>query len=167
MGLALRGGSGLKHQGFAVLTGTTAPAVLLEHGFHTNQTDTRNLKDSTFRAKLAEANVRGILDYLGIKWQSDTPTTEPKPITPTAPAENKEDEIMPVIYAKLNDVPESYRPTIRKLMEDEALVGYDNPDPNRLDDNLINVTEDYCRVMTTLNRKGLLDIKEGVLLHGE
>lgn len=69
----------------------------------------------------------------------------------------KEDEDVAVIYEKLGDVPSSYRPAIQKLMEKGALVGYSNPDPNRLDDNVINVSEDMCRVFSTLNNMGKLD----------
>lgn len=68
----------------------------------------------------------------------------------------KEEENMPV-YTHLQDVPQSYRPAIKKLMEKKALVGYKDPDPRRLDDNVINVTEDFCRVMTVLNNMGKLD----------
>ena len=64
------------------------------------------------------------------------------------------EEEQPVVYAKLGDVPEYYRPTIRKLMEKKALVGVSDPDPNSFDDNVINVDEIYCRVMTTLDRMG-------------
>lgn len=55
-----------------VLKGTVAPAVLIEHGFHTNQTDTANLKNSAYRQKLAEAEAKGILNYLGIAWKEET-----------------------------------------------------------------------------------------------
>lgn len=61
------------------------------------------------------------------------------------------------VYHTLNDVPESYQPTIRKLMERKALVGYEDIDPTRLDDNVINLDETYCRIMTTLDRLGVLD----------
>lgn len=50
-----------------VLKNTKAPAVLIEHGFHTNKTDVANLKSAEFRAKLAQAEAYGILDYLGIE----------------------------------------------------------------------------------------------------
>lgn len=75
-----------------------------------------------------------------------------------AAQENKmeEDEDMPK-YATLKDVPEGYRPTIRKLMERGALRGEKDPDPNSLEDNVLNVDETYCRVMTTLDRLGVLD----------
>lgn len=67
----------------------------------------------------------------------------------------KEDENMPK-YRTLKDVPDSYRPTIRKLMELGALRGESDPDPNSLEDNVLNISEDYCRVMTTLDRLEVL-----------
>lgn len=73
------------------------------------------------------------------------------------PDDKKEDDEMVVIYEKLNDVPEHFRPTIQKLLEDGSLQGEKNPDPTRLDDNIINVSYDYCRIMTTLDRRGKLD----------
>ena len=59
-------------------------------------------------------------------------------------------------YKTLADVPEWYRPTIRKLMERGALVGHSDPDPNSLEDNLIKVSETYCQAMLTLDRLGVL-----------
>ena len=67
--------------------------------------------------------------------------------------ESEEEDNMP-IYKTLKDVPECFRPTIQKLMEDGSLVGEADPDPTRLDDNIINVSYDYCRIMTTLDRRG-------------
>lgn len=69
----------------------------------------------------------------------------------------KEEEEMTKTYVHLQDVPESYRPSIQKLMEKKALNGYSDPDPKRLDDNIINVTEDMCRVFTVLDALGKLD----------
>lgn len=60
------------------------------------------------------------------------------------------------VYARLNDVPPDYRPTIQKLMEKKVLGGYDDPDPDRLDDNLLNLDENFCRMMTVLDRLGVL-----------
>ena len=65
-------------------------------------------------------------------------------------------EVPVTVYRTLPDVPSSYRPTIQKLMEKKALCGYLDPDPTRLDDNIICVDEVYCRVMTTLDRLGVL-----------
>lgn len=70
MGLSIRG-AGLYHFGYTVLAHTSAPALLLEHGFHTNREDVERLKDPLFRAALAKANVLGILDFLGITPQGE------------------------------------------------------------------------------------------------
>jgi len=72
------------------------------------------------------------------------------------PAEETEDDDMPK-YRMLKDVPDYYRPTICKLMEKGALRGVADPDPSTLEDNVLNVSEDYCRVMSTLDRLGMLD----------
>lgn len=69
----------------------------------------------------------------------------------------KEDDKMPVTYKHLQDVPNSYRPAIEKLMKKKVLNGYSDPDPKRLDDNIIDVTEDMCRVFTVLDALGKLD----------
>ena len=60
-------GSGLAHEMYTVLASTTAPAVLLEYGFHTNAQDLALLKDTTYRDKLAQATCAGICDYLGLE----------------------------------------------------------------------------------------------------
>ena len=52
--------------GYAVLRDTKAPALLIEHGFHTNQEDVALLKDPVYRQKLAYAEAAGILDWLGV-----------------------------------------------------------------------------------------------------
>ena len=62
-------------------------------------------------------------------------------------------------YRTLAEVPASYQPTIRKLMEAGALLGSSDPDPESLEDNVLNIDETYCRVMTTLDRLGLLEVK--------
>ena len=60
-------GSGLAHELYTVLASTTAPAVLLEYGFHTNEQDLALLKDTAYRDKLAQATCAGICDYLGLE----------------------------------------------------------------------------------------------------
>lgn len=54
-----------------VLKHTKAPAVLIENGFHTNQDEVSLLKEAAYRQKLAVAEARGILEYLGIPWTED------------------------------------------------------------------------------------------------
>lgn len=66
-------GSGVAHQiEYTVLAKTTAPAVLIEYGFHTNQEDVGLLKDSSYRDKLAEATASGVCDFLGIAWMAES-----------------------------------------------------------------------------------------------
>lgn len=64
-------GDGLHHEMWTVLAKTNAPAVLIEMLFHDNKEDVALLKDPEFQAKMAEAIVKGILDYLGIAWVSE------------------------------------------------------------------------------------------------
>lgn len=61
-------------------------------------------------------------------------------------------------YRTIAEVPASYQPTIRRLMEAGALLGSSDPDPESLEDNVLNIDETYCRVMTTLDRLGLLEV---------
>lgn len=109
--------------------------MLLEHSFHTNTAATLWLLDDDNLRTLAQAEATAIADYYGLK---------------------KEGSDMPV-YEKLGDVPNSYQPAIRKLMEKGGLSGYSDPDPASLEDNIINVDETFCRVMTALDRMGKLD----------
>lgn len=71
------------------------------------------------------------------------------------PDEQEEDDM--VYYEKLGNVPKGYQPTIRKLMERGALRGVKDPDPGSIEDNILNISEDYCRVMVTLDKLGKLD----------
>ncbi len=68
----------------------------------------------------------------------------------------EEDEDMPR-YKTLKDVPDYYRPTIQKLMEAGAFLGKADPDPNTLEDNVLDISEDMCRTFVALDRKGKLD----------
>ena len=61
---------------------------------------------------------------------------------------SKEDDDMEY-YKTINDVPSAYKPTIKKLVDDGVLKGTGG--------NVINVSEDFCRIMTVLDRKGVLD----------
>lgn len=63
---------GIKTSPFAVLKYTDMPAVLIEHGFYTNLKECALLKSDEFREMCAVADAKGILRYLGIKWQEET-----------------------------------------------------------------------------------------------
>lgn len=65
-------GDGLFHDSsLYVLRKTVAPAVLIEHGFHTNKAETELLKSSAYRDKLAVVDAKGILEYLGIPFKEE------------------------------------------------------------------------------------------------
>ena len=59
---------GVKVGNFQVLRDTDMPAVLIEHGFYTNEEECEKLKDSNFRQKCAECDAKGILEQLGIEY---------------------------------------------------------------------------------------------------
>jgi N-acetylmuramoyl-L-alanine amidase len=59
---------GIKTSEFAVLAGTSMPAVLIEHAFYTNREECALLCTNDFREKCAAADAKGILSYFGIKW---------------------------------------------------------------------------------------------------
>ena len=69
---------------------------------------------------------------------------------------NDREEDGMVYYERLGDVADSYKATIRKLMERGALRGRSDPDPDGLEDNILNISEEYCRVMATLDKLGVL-----------
>ena len=79
-----------KYQRYYVLKNTTAPAVLIEHGFHDNEDDVALLKSADYRAKLAVAECQGILDYLGIAYDGqedaqEVPDGEEEDVDPSMP----------------------------------------------------------------------------------
>ena len=69
----------------------------------------------------------------------------------------KKDDEEEMVYEKITDVPKYYQDALIKLMNKGALVGTDIGDPSTIEDNIINVNETYCRIMTTLDRLGKLD----------
>lgn len=75
-GVILRGDEP-KYASFAVLKRTTAPAVLIEYGFHTNQEDVALLKSGEYRDKLAVATAKGVCDALGVAWVEDKQDNAP------------------------------------------------------------------------------------------
>ena len=80
-GVVLFGTGAPYHSPFTVLTATTAPAVLLECGFHTNREDVALLSDSAYRDKLSQSICTGILNYLDVE-----NVTEPESGKPDQPS---------------------------------------------------------------------------------
>lgn len=70
---------GIKEANYTVLVNTSAPAVLVEHGFHTNQAEVEKLKDSEYRQLLAECDAQGVLATLGIAYVPTVPTVPQEP----------------------------------------------------------------------------------------
>lgn len=71
-------GNGLSHEAYTVLVQTTAPAVLIEYGFHTNRAETELLKDPAYRELLAKATTKGICQFFGVIYREDT-SPQPAP----------------------------------------------------------------------------------------
>lgn len=72
VGVTLRSAPIVYDPSLYVLKHTVAPAVLIEHAFHTNKEDVVNLLDDAWRATVAEAEARGIMYYLGAVWVPET-----------------------------------------------------------------------------------------------
>lgn len=73
-------GNGLFHDiGLYVLKNTVSPAVLIEHGFHSNIHEVELLKTDVYRSLLAKVDAQGILDYLGITWVEEAAEAPVKP----------------------------------------------------------------------------------------
>lgn len=66
----------IKTNSLYVIRNTKAPAVLIEHGFHTNTLDVELMESDAWRQDMAKKQAFGILDYLGIE-PMETDTKEP------------------------------------------------------------------------------------------
>lgn len=101
-------------------------------------------------------NVRAILNN-EFEEEKDMTEKEVLAIVEKAMAENKRKEQ----YATIGEVPKSYRPTVRRLMEAGVLTGHDGgADQNlaTIEDNTILVDETFCRIVTVLDRAGVLKL---------
>ena len=58
-------------RGMYELRATTAPAVLIEYAFHDNPEDAQFIIDNIY--ELGQATAKGVLEYLGIPYNEDTP----------------------------------------------------------------------------------------------
>lgn len=154
-----------------VIRKTTAPAVLVEHLFHDNEADTALLKDGAYRQLMAEADAKGILDYLGIAQKENNEEEddmadmeEIKKVAREAAREEAQavvrKEKASETFDTLLDVPDSYQAVLSKLMDVGALRGYDGGADGLLatpEDNTIRVDVTLCRVMTILSRPEALE----------
>lgn len=70
--------------------------------------------------------------------------------------EDKEEVRVENRFAYLKDVPPSYRGSVEKAMRKGYLGGYSDPDPNSLEDNLLDLSDTFCRVLKVMDNAGLL-----------
>lgn len=75
-----------------------------------------------------------------------------KAMNPPAPPKPEGDYM--TYYTYYNDIPEYYQDAILKVMSVEALQGKGKDKNGNV---VLDVSEDFCRTMTVLNRLGLLD----------
>lgn len=54
---------GIKTSNFYVIKNTVMPAVLIEHGFYTNEEEVELLKSDAWRSKMAQYDAQGIMDF--------------------------------------------------------------------------------------------------------
>ena len=57
---------GISVDNFQVLRDTDAPAVLIEHGFHTSREEVERLKTGWYRERCAQSDAQGILAFFGL-----------------------------------------------------------------------------------------------------
>lgn len=92
-GVILRKYPVVEQPGLYVLKHTKAPAVLIEHGFHTSREDVVLLRQSGYRQMLAVADAQGILDGLGIAKPAE-------PMAPPAPPKEPTEAEKAVAWAQ-------------------------------------------------------------------
>lgn len=91
---------GVKYADFHVLRESHMTAILIEHGYMDSNNDLPLLKSDAFRKKCAEANVKSIVAFYGLKQKAGAAAPKapaPKPATPKAPAPKASSSIYRVI----------------------------------------------------------------------
>lgn len=88
------------------------------------------------------------LTYRNIKGygRPDYSIVKDEPVKPTFVAKKEEKEM--TYYKTINDVPAAYKASIKKAMDKGALKGTGNSE--------LNISDDLCRMLTILDRLGLL-----------
>lgn len=81
----------------AILRQTTMPAVLIEYGFMDYEKEAMKMLNPVWQKQCAEATVKGICNYFGIKYKA-----EPEDIPETKPETTLKTGLYRVIVSKLN-----------------------------------------------------------------
>lgn len=71
-------GSKLYKQNFYVLKNTHMPSILIEHGFHTNTAERKQLSDPKYQKTMAIATAKAVCAQLGIKYISESTDVKPE-----------------------------------------------------------------------------------------
>ena len=112
--------------GLAVLKGTDMPAILVETGFISNETDRAFLKDASVQERLMQAVADGILGKA---------------------AEPAAKEVDRMVYHTVDELPAWGKSVILRLMQAGALQGTGNG---------IEVSDEMLRIFVVLDRMGIL-----------
>lgn len=95
---------GVKFENFAVLRQTNMPAALTEVNFICNPKEEAMLKDEAFLNKVATGIAKGVITFLGLKWET----------TPSQPQKIEEKLIE-------NGAPVGHQEAFKKLVESKAI----------------------------------------------
>ena len=117
-----------------IVTKTNPPAVLIEHGFYTNEKELALLKSNEYREKCAVADAKGILKYLGIAWKEEK-----------EPEQEDKEPMGTKRYKTVAELPESLRKEVQALVDHGSLKGNGNGD--------LYVTEDMIRAIIIATRE--------------
>ncbi len=160
---------GVKTANFAVLTRTSMPAILVETAFIDNYDDNKFLASSSGREKCAAAICKGVCEYFGVEYNSESEEELMSKEYDELKAKNDSqdkiiNEIGVDIQSNKNDIdgiknslkrydyvdenmPAWAVPTITKLVTKGFLKGDEN--------GKLNLTEDQLRLYTVNDRAGL------------
>ena len=122
---------------FGFIRQIKAPSVILEAAFIDNLKDVERIKTGEGRQKFAEAYSAGILKTLGIK------TTEEHTLESGGGCRCRK------VYKALEEVPETGRATVKKLIDKGLLKGDSSPSLG------LNLSEELVRMLVINDRAGL------------
>lgn len=164
-----------EYQAYLYEQGRTRPGNIVTNGkrptFHWDKAGLafdfcKNVKGHEYDDAAFFKKAAAIAKEIGFTWGGDWKSFQDKPhiqwddhgkysnrmilsgkFPPTMPLYREGEEDMKT-YQKITDVPAAYRPTIQQLIAKGALKGKG--------DGVLDVSEDFCRIMTVLDRLGKL-----------
>lgn len=131
---------GTRTANFYVLRNTSMPAILIECEFMDSADRTPLLLTASYREKLANGIVNGLVK--GLNLTSNSATEVPLKNT-NADGTDAEDQD---IYKELQDIPVWYRDSVKQYVDAGAIAGTGDG---------LNLSDDICRLLTILNKTGI------------